>query len=200
MIASAGIPNHVEEVLTTHRRDFMKSAGLLLVGFAARSSSGAEPGGPYPDLDFRQLDSWIVIHENNTATFYVGKTDLGQGTGTVFPSVDVRRTRHCVRPDYLHHGQHGHHGRSGRVGRIHGHGARFLAHAARRRRSPPGAARNGLCPPWHSGRTTHRQQRRDRRESRSLKEASPTANSSAERSSTSLSPAPMSTPSPASPK
>src|SRR5262249_18565577 len=25
-----------------------------------------------------------VIHENNTATFYVGKTDLGQGTGTCF--------------------------------------------------------------------------------------------------------------------
>ena len=40
--------------------------------------------GPYPDPDFRQLDSWIVIHEDNTATFYVGKTDCGQGTGTAF--------------------------------------------------------------------------------------------------------------------
>ena len=30
------------------------------------------------------MDSWIVIHENNTATFYVGKTDPGQGTGTSF--------------------------------------------------------------------------------------------------------------------
>jgi CO/xanthine dehydrogenase Mo-binding subunit len=30
------------------------------------------------------LDSWIVIHENNSATFYVGKTDCGQGTGTSF--------------------------------------------------------------------------------------------------------------------
>src|SRR5262249_40046260 len=29
-------------------------------------------------------DSWIVIHQDNTATFYVGKTDLGQGTGTAF--------------------------------------------------------------------------------------------------------------------
>src|SRR5439155_1417810 len=34
--------------------------------------------------NFRQLDSWIVVHENNTATFYVGKTDCGQGTGTAF--------------------------------------------------------------------------------------------------------------------
>ena len=41
-------------------------------------------GGPFPDPDFRQLDSWIVIHEDGTATFFVGKTDLGQGTGTAF--------------------------------------------------------------------------------------------------------------------
>jgi CO/xanthine dehydrogenase Mo-binding subunit len=40
--------------------------------------------GPYPDPNFRQLDSWIVIHQDNTATFYVGKTDCGQGTGTSF--------------------------------------------------------------------------------------------------------------------
>ena len=55
-------------------------------------SVGAVPGGralaqsaaarAYPDPDFRQLDSWIVIHPDNTATFYVGKTDCGQGTGT----------------------------------------------------------------------------------------------------------------------
>ncbi len=81
---STGIPRQVEELLTTHRRGFLRSAGLLLVGFAAQSSPAAEPAGPYPDPDFRQLDSWIVIHENNTATFYVGKTDLGQGTGTSF--------------------------------------------------------------------------------------------------------------------
>src|SRR5690606_37150067 len=30
------------------------------------------------------LDTWIVIHPDNTATFYVGKTDGGQGTGTAF--------------------------------------------------------------------------------------------------------------------
>jgi len=34
---------------------------------------------------------WIVIHEEPiTATFYVGKTDCGQGTGTSFRQVDVR--------------------------------------------------------------------------------------------------------------
>jgi nicotinate dehydrogenase subunit B len=95
---STGIPKQIEEVLSTHRRGFLKSAGMLVVSFAtgagalvseAAARNGApqhasQPTGPYPDPDFRQLDSWIVIHENNTATFYVGKTDLGQGTGTSF--------------------------------------------------------------------------------------------------------------------
>ena len=51
---------------------------------AAAQAGRSLGAGPYPDPDFRQLDSWIVIRENNTATFYVGKTDLGQGTGTAF--------------------------------------------------------------------------------------------------------------------
>jgi CO/xanthine dehydrogenase Mo-binding subunit len=94
MTISTGIPRQIEETLTTHRRGFLKSAGLLVVRFAgagalitqadAQDESTIRRAGPYPDPDFRQLDSWIVIHENNTATFYVGKTDCGQGTGTSF--------------------------------------------------------------------------------------------------------------------
>src|SRR5262245_16853755 len=95
MTTSAGIPKQVEEILRTHRRGFLKSTGLMVVSFAsgagaealqagAQNGSAAQVAGPYPDPDFRQLDSWIVIHENNTATFYVGKTDCGQGTGTSF--------------------------------------------------------------------------------------------------------------------
>jgi nicotinate dehydrogenase subunit B len=71
--------------MMTHRREFLKGAGMLIVGIAAPSAlPAAETAGPYPDPDFHQLDSWIVIHENNTATFFVGKTDPGQGTGTGF--------------------------------------------------------------------------------------------------------------------
>src|SRR5581483_7335597 len=94
MTISGVIPKHIEEVLSTHRRGFLKSAGLLVVSFATgggtfvsealAQNGNAAREGPYPDPDFRQLDSWIVIHENNTATFYVGKTDPGQGTGTSF--------------------------------------------------------------------------------------------------------------------
>jgi len=83
------------------RRDFLKTSGMLVVGISAASVAGAEPlelaagqgaaagqpPGPYPDVDFRQLDSWIVVRADNTATFYVGKTDLGQGTGTAFRQI-----------------------------------------------------------------------------------------------------------------
>jgi CO/xanthine dehydrogenase Mo-binding subunit len=79
----------------TSRRDFIKSSGYLIVGVSAMAHAdlafaGAQAGaaplgaGPYLDPDFRQLDSWIVIRPDGTATFYVGKTDLGQGTGTAF--------------------------------------------------------------------------------------------------------------------
>jgi CO/xanthine dehydrogenase Mo-binding subunit len=77
------------------RREFLKTSGRLVVSFTAASQlaplaavAGAQAqAGPYPDPDFRQLDSWIVIHQDNTATFYVGKTDLGQGTGTAFRQI-----------------------------------------------------------------------------------------------------------------
>ena len=96
------IPKEVEDVLEgrsgkTSRRDFLKSSGLFVVSLSAAAvvpakalsmapipAGAAQGGGLYPDPDFRQLDSWIVIREDSTATFYVGKTDGGQGTGTAF--------------------------------------------------------------------------------------------------------------------
>src|SRR5262245_60760228 len=74
------------------RREFLKTSGMLIIGVSAGAIVGPfsidtdaqAARGLYPDPDFRQLDSWIVIHQDNTATFYVGKTDCGQGTGTAF--------------------------------------------------------------------------------------------------------------------
>ncbi|MFZ0589870.1 MAG: molybdopterin cofactor-binding domain-containing protein [Bryobacteraceae bacterium] len=95
MSSSHEIPKQIEDLLVTHRRGFLKTAGLLVVSFGAfgataiegagaQSSAATGGPGPYHDPDFHQIDSWMVIHENNTATFYVGKTDPGQGTGTCF--------------------------------------------------------------------------------------------------------------------
>jgi nicotinate dehydrogenase subunit B len=96
MNSSDRIPKHIEEALVTNRRGFLRNAGLLAVSFGAfggaglnqanaQSAPAAPQGpGPYPNPDFHQIDSWIVIHPDNSATFYVGKTDPGQGTGTGF--------------------------------------------------------------------------------------------------------------------
>jgi nicotinate dehydrogenase subunit B len=104
MTAFTRVPQEIEDALdrsgSPSRRDFLRSSGLLVVSFGAislepgllgaagaQAPAAAATGGPYPDRDFRQLDSWIAIREDNTATFYVGKTDLGQGTGTAFRQI-----------------------------------------------------------------------------------------------------------------
>jgi nicotinate dehydrogenase subunit B len=93
------LPKAIEDALrsinpSTSRRGFLRSSGALVLslglnaalpgGRALAQAVGADPAGPYLDRDFRQLDTWIVIHPDNTATFFVGKTDGGQGTGTAF--------------------------------------------------------------------------------------------------------------------
>ena len=118
------IPKHVEEELekwtvTPSRRNFIKSAGMLVVGLATAGSGvlvpeaaaqSASAAGPYPDPDFRQLDSWIVIHQDNTATFYVGKTDCGQGTGTSFRQLMSDELDFAYDKNVVRHGKHRHYG------------------------------------------------------------------------------------------
>ena len=98
MTTFTNVPKQVEDLLaewspTPSRRTFLKGSGLFVVSFSAAAIANVSPfgadvsaqaAGPYPEVDFRQLDSWIVIHQDSTATFYVGKTDGGQGTGTAF--------------------------------------------------------------------------------------------------------------------
>ncbi len=90
---SLELPSPIEDAIrasvpATSRRGFLKSSGALVLSTIPASSvlaqAGAESAGPYPDPDYLELDTWIVIHPDNTATFFVGKTDGGQGTGTAF--------------------------------------------------------------------------------------------------------------------
>ena len=89
------LPRAVEAAIrsvnpATTRRDFLKSSGALVLTLSAgaapvgKALAQAAAAGPYTDPDYLELDTWIVIHPDNTATFYVGKTDGGQGTGTAF--------------------------------------------------------------------------------------------------------------------
>jgi len=98
-----GIPREVEQELENSnlipsRREFLRNAGMFAVTLSAvgaassfapeaKAQTADASAGPYPDPDFRQVDSWIVIHQDDTATFYVGKTDCGQGTGTAFRQI-----------------------------------------------------------------------------------------------------------------
>jgi nicotinate dehydrogenase subunit B len=72
------------------RTMFLKGGGALLVGFSvAGASFGAKAAkaaddpfasnGPY---DQTAVDSWLIIHADNSASLKIGKVEMGQGTPT----------------------------------------------------------------------------------------------------------------------
>ena len=69
--------------MKTLRREFLKSGGALIVGFSLRGVLRAQRrdtvAGP-PDA--KQIDTWLAIHADNTATVYIGFAELGQGNST----------------------------------------------------------------------------------------------------------------------
>ena len=70
------------------RREFLKAGGALVIGFSLRAPLSAQqrPVAPGPP-DARQIDTWLAIHADNTATVYIGFAELGQGTSTALPQV-----------------------------------------------------------------------------------------------------------------
>src|SRR5436309_4550702 len=71
------------------RRDFLKTTGLLVIGFSmkdslfAQAARGAVAGPP----DAKLIDTWLAIHADNTATVYIGFAELGQGASTALLQV-----------------------------------------------------------------------------------------------------------------
>jgi nicotinate dehydrogenase subunit B len=80
-------PTH--EPRTFDRDAFLKGSGALIVGFSllggvagkARAATAPFPIGP-ADVDPSQLDSWLAIASDGSATIFTGKEELGQGVGT----------------------------------------------------------------------------------------------------------------------
>jgi nicotinate dehydrogenase subunit B len=73
---------------TISRRDLLKTGGAFVVGFlfsssTARNVSAQTPAGPAANLtkpvDIREVDSFLSIHPDGSATVYTGKVDLGTG-------------------------------------------------------------------------------------------------------------------------
>jgi CO/xanthine dehydrogenase Mo-binding subunit len=79
------------------RRDFLKTGGALVIGFSigeslsAQDRGGAAPAGARGTTvgppDARQIDTWLAIHADNTATVYIGFAELGQGASTALLQV-----------------------------------------------------------------------------------------------------------------
>ena len=72
------------------RTSFVKGGGALIVGFSTLGALGTgsaaaatnpefESNGPF---DSQQVDSWIAIHADNTASVKLGMVELGQGSPT----------------------------------------------------------------------------------------------------------------------
>ena len=71
---------------------FSKPGGALVVGFQLRdallgqeapAARGTVAGPPDP----KQVDTWLAIHADNTATVYIGFAELGQGNSTALLQV-----------------------------------------------------------------------------------------------------------------
>jgi nicotinate dehydrogenase subunit B len=76
------------------RRSFLKAGGALVIGFSLRKGLFAQshldpalrnavPGPP----DAKQIDTWLAIHADNTATIFIGFAELGQGNSTALLQV-----------------------------------------------------------------------------------------------------------------
>jgi CO/xanthine dehydrogenase Mo-binding subunit len=75
--------------MKTRRRDFMKTGGALVVGLTLRDSlfAQAPSAAAARSLDLKQVDTWLAIHADNTATIYIGFAELGQGASTALLQV-----------------------------------------------------------------------------------------------------------------
>lgn len=70
------------------RADLLKGGGALMVAFSvpvalkpSLARAADEPIGP-ANIDAQQIDSWVVVHQNNRVTVHTGKVELGTGLTT----------------------------------------------------------------------------------------------------------------------
>src|SRR5437763_12862170 len=71
------------------RKTFLQGGGALIVGIGVAGSGfvgTARAGSPFasarPRFLANQVDAYVIIHADNTATILTGRTEVGQGTAT----------------------------------------------------------------------------------------------------------------------
>src|SRR5205823_14434025 len=72
------------EHIDVSRRDFLKTAGVMMIGFAAAATTDAQsPINRSGNVDNTQVDNWIAIGADESITVLAGKCEFGQGLRTV---------------------------------------------------------------------------------------------------------------------
>jgi nicotinate dehydrogenase subunit B len=70
------------------RRRLLAGGGALVAGLSlAPLLRAAQPGPQVPGADAAEVDTWLAIHADNTATLYIGFAELGQGATTALLQV-----------------------------------------------------------------------------------------------------------------
>ena len=67
------------------RRGFLKTAGVMMVGFGTSATIGnaQSPINPSGNVDVTQVDNWLAIGADESITVFAGKHEHGQGMRTV---------------------------------------------------------------------------------------------------------------------
>jgi len=76
--------NHLEP----SRRDFLKTAGVMMIGIGVGAATvgtaeAQSPLNPSGNIDNTQVDSWVAIGADESITVFAGKCELGTGMKTM---------------------------------------------------------------------------------------------------------------------
>jgi CO/xanthine dehydrogenase Mo-binding subunit len=70
--------------LDASRRDFLKTAGVMMIGFGAAGAAKAQSTiNPSGNVDATQVDNWVAIAADESITVFSGKCELGTGIRTL---------------------------------------------------------------------------------------------------------------------
>src|SRR5215471_12654807 len=67
----------------TSRRDFLKTAGVMMIGFGFGTATAGAQGIPPGTVDATQVDNWVAIGADESITVFAGKAELGTGMRTL---------------------------------------------------------------------------------------------------------------------
>jgi nicotinate dehydrogenase subunit B len=86
MVLMSGLPYERE----FSRKAFLRGGGVLIVGFSVAGSglarkaraAGGSPFSSKGPFDPSEVDTWLSVHSDNTASLRTGRVELGQGSST----------------------------------------------------------------------------------------------------------------------